>query len=70
MFQGDADSPELVAPPPFRDALQNAGKDVTLALVPGAGPAFDQETSGVLTPAGKQAAEQVLEWLQARVPPK
>jgi acetyl esterase/lipase len=71
LFQGDADSPELVASATaFRDALQTAGKDVTLTLVPGAGPRFDQETSGVLTPAGKQAAEQVLEWLQARFPPK
>jgi acetyl esterase/lipase len=70
LFQGDADSPELVASATaFRDALQGAGKDVTLTLVPGAGPRFDQETSGALTPAGKQAAQQVLEWLQARFPP-
>ncbi len=70
LLQGDADSPELVASATaFRDALQGAGKDVTLTLVPGAGPRFDQETSGVLTPAGRQAAEQVLEWLQARFPP-
>ena len=40
-----------------------------MTLVPGAGPGFDQETSGALTPAGQQAAEQVLEWLQARFPP-
>ena len=71
LFQGDADSPELVSSATaFRDALQNAGKDVTLALVPGAGPAFDQDKSGALTPAGKQAAQQVLEWLQASFPPK
>ncbi len=70
LFQGDADSPELVASATaFRDALQGAGKDVTLTLVPEGGPRFDQETSGVLTRAGKQAAEQVLEWLQARFPP-
>jgi acetyl esterase/lipase len=42
----------------FRDALQGAGKDVTLTLVPGAGGAFDQ-----------QAAQQALEWLEARFPP-
>jgi acetyl esterase/lipase len=42
----------------FRDALQSAWKDVTLTLIPGAGSAFDQ-----------QAAQQVLEWLQARFPP-
>jgi acetyl esterase/lipase len=70
LFQGDADSPGLVASATaFRDALQGTGKDVTLTLVPGAGPRFDQETSGALTPAGKQAAEQALEWLEARFPP-
>jgi acetyl esterase/lipase len=70
LYQGDADSPELVASASaFRDALQNAGKDVTLTLVPGAGSGFDQEASGALTPAGQQAAQQVLEWLQARFPP-
>jgi acetyl esterase/lipase len=42
----------------FRDALQSAGKDVTLTLVPAAGGAFDQ-----------QAAQQALEWLEARFPP-
>jgi acetyl esterase/lipase len=71
LFQGDADSPELGASAiAFRDALQGAGKDVTLTLVPGAGPRFDQETSGALTPAGKQAAQQVLEWLEARFRPR
>ena len=70
LFQGDADSPELVASATaFRDALEGAGKDVTLTLVPGAGPRFDQESSGALTPAGKQAAQQALEWLEARFPP-
>ena len=67
LFQGDADSPELVASATaFRDALQ--GKDVTLSVVPGAGSRFDRETSGALTPAGKQAAQQVQEWLGARFP--
>jgi acetyl esterase/lipase len=70
LYQGDADSPEFVASASaFRDALQNAGKDVTLTNVPGAGSGFDQEASGALTPAGQQAAQQVLEWLQARFPP-
>jgi acetyl esterase/lipase len=70
LFQGDADSPELVASATaFRDALQGAGKDVTLTLVPGAGSRFDRETSGALTPAGKQAAQEVLDWLTARFPP-
>jgi acetyl esterase/lipase len=70
LFQGDADTPELVASATaFHDALQNAGKDVTLTLVPGARSGFDQDASGALTPAGQQAAQQVLEWLQARFPP-
>jgi acetyl esterase/lipase len=70
LFQGDADSPELVASATaFRDALQGAGKDVTLTLVDGAEHDFDQNISGVLTPEGKQVAQQVLEWLQARFPP-
>ena len=42
----------------FRDALQSAGKDVTLTVTPGAGNAFDE-----------QNAQQVLAWLQARFPP-
>ena len=71
LLQGDADSPEVVASATaFRDALQSAGKDVTLTLVPGAGPRFDLETSGALTPAGKQAAQQVVDWLGARFPSK
>jgi acetyl esterase/lipase len=71
LFQGDADSPEVVASATqFRDELQGAGKDVTLTLVPGAHSAFDQETSGALTPAGKQAAQQALDWLGARFPSK
>jgi acetyl esterase/lipase len=70
LYQGDADDPDLVASATaFRDALQNAGKDVTLTLVAGARSGFDQEASGALTPAGQQAAQQVLAWLQARFPP-
>jgi acetyl esterase/lipase len=70
LFQGEADNPEQVASATaFRDALQNTGKDVTLTIVPGARSGFDQEASGALTPAGQQAAQQVLEWLQARFPP-
>jgi acetyl esterase/lipase len=69
LVQGDADNDEFVASATaFRDALQNAGKDVTLELVAGAGRDFDQDTSGTLTPAGKQAAQQVLDWLAARFP--
>ena len=71
LVQGDGDNEEFVASATaFRDALQGAGKDVTLTVVPGARSAFDQETSGALTPEGKQAAQQVLEWLDARFPAK
>src|SRR5205823_381888 len=71
LVQGDGDNEEFVASAmQFRDALQSAGKDVTLIPVAGVRHDFDQETSGALTPEGKQVAEQVLEWLQARFPPK
>ena len=70
LFQGDADNDEFVASASaFLDALQAAGKDVTLALWAGGGHDFDQDTSGALTSAGKQAAQQVLDWLAARFPP-
>src|SRR5439155_25401350 len=70
LVQGDADNQDYVASATaLSDALQSAGKDVTLTLVPGAQSAFDQGTSGALTPAGKQSAQQVLEWLAARFPP-
>ena len=70
LVQGDADNQELVASATaFRDALQTASKDVTLTLVRGASGGFDQDASGALTPAGKQAAQQVLDWLAMRFPP-
>jgi len=69
LYAGELDNPAVQSATSFRDALQGAGKDVTLTLVPGAGPSFDQEKSGALTPAGQEAAQQVLEWLQARFPP-
>jgi acetyl esterase/lipase len=70
LYTGQEDDPAVVqSATSFRDALQSAGKDVTLTLVPGAGPSFDQAPSGALTPAGQQAAQQVLAWLQARFPP-
>lgn len=66
---GESDSADLVASATaFRDALQGAGKDATLNLVPGAGPDFDQDTTGALTPAGQPVAQQVLDWLNARFP--
>jgi acetyl esterase/lipase len=68
---GGVDNPDPVGQEgTFSDALQGAGKDVTLSVVPGASPYFDQDKSGALTPAGQQAAQQVLEWLGARFPSK
>ena len=70
IVQGDADEPETVtSATQFDDALRGSGKDATLSVVPGAGASFDQEKSGELTPAGQQAAQQVLDWLNARLPP-
>jgi acetyl esterase/lipase len=69
LYAGEQDDAAVKSATSFRDALQNAGKDVTLTLVPGASSGFDQEKSGALTPAGQQAAQQALEWLQARFPP-
>lgn len=71
LYVGEQEDPAVVqSATSFRDALQGAGKDVTLRVVPGAGASFDQSPSGALTPAGKQAAQQVLDWLQARFPPR
>ena len=69
LYAGEQDDAAVQSATSFRDALQSAGKDVTLTLVPGASSGFDQEKSGALTPAGQQAAQQVLEWLRARFPP-
>ena len=54
----NGDAPTAQSAAAFRDALQSAGKDVTLTPAPGAGGAFDQ-----------QVAQQVLDWLAARFPP-
>jgi acetyl esterase/lipase len=67
LVQGDADQPELVdSATKFHAALQAAGKDATLTPVPGAGHGFDQQKSGALTPAGREAGDGVLAWLGAR----
>lgn len=69
LVQGDADQPELVdSATKFHTALQAAGKDATLTLPPGAGRGFDQQRSGALTPAGREAADGVRAWLAARFP--
>jgi acetyl esterase/lipase len=71
LVQGEANQADLVdSATKFRDALENGGKDVTLSLVPGAGPNFDQNDSGALTPAGREAAQAVVAWLAARFAPK
>jgi acetyl esterase/lipase len=53
----NGDAPANQSATSFRDALQSVGKDVTLTVAPGAGGGFDE-----------QAAQQVLEWLEARSP--
>jgi acetyl esterase/lipase len=70
VVQGDADEPEVVASATqFVDALGAAGKDATLSAVAGADAGFDRDGSGALTPAGQQAAQQIVDWLAARSPP-
>src|SRR5262249_55997220 len=56
LYAGELDNPAVQSATSFRDALQGAGKDVTLTLVPRAGPSFDRETSGALTPTAQRAA--------------
>jgi acetyl esterase/lipase len=59
LLYADEDDPDArQSATSFRDALQSAGKDVTLTMAPRAGGAFDQ-----------QVAQQVLEWLEERFPP-
>jgi acetyl esterase/lipase len=71
LVQGGGDAAEFVeSATQFRDALESAGKDVTLTLVPEANSAFDQDTSGALTPEGREIAAEVLAWLAARFPPR
>jgi acetyl esterase/lipase len=70
LVQGNSEQPDLVdSATKFRDALQGAGKDVTLTFVPEAAKGFDQDKTGALTLAGQRVAPQVLDWLQARFPP-
>jgi acetyl esterase/lipase len=58
LVQGDDDAPEVVqSAAAFRDALQSAGKDVTLNVVAGAPSGFDE-----------QVAQQVVDWLAERFP--
>lgn len=66
LFHGDADTKAPVKQSiQFNQALQNAGKDSTLIVVPGADHSFDRaKTAGrPLTPEGQQAASQILAWL-------
>jgi acetyl esterase/lipase len=58
LYAAEDDAAATQSAASFRDALQSAGKDVTLTPTPAAGSAFDEQT-----------AQQVLDWLQARFPP-
>jgi acetyl esterase/lipase len=58
LYAAEDDAAATQSATSFRDALQSAGKDVTLTPTPAAGGTFDEET-----------APQVLDWLQARFPP-
>jgi acetyl esterase/lipase len=70
ILYGDAaDADVVTSATQFGDALQAAGKDVTVSVLSGAGSNVDQEKSGELTPAGQQAAQQVLDWLATRFAP-
>ena len=69
LFQGDAD--ELVPvgqATEFGDALTAAGKNATVAIVPGADHGFDREKRD-LTPEGEAAFAQILDWLAQEFPP-
>jgi acetyl esterase/lipase len=69
LVQGNSEQSALVdSASKFHDALERAGKDVTLTIVPEEGPRFDQESSGALTPAGRGIAQSVVDWLAARFP--
>jgi acetyl esterase/lipase len=70
LFEGDGseDRDSAGRGATFNEALQSAGKDVTLTMVPGATSAFE-DTSGRLTPTGREAAQAVVDWLATRFPP-
>ena len=52
----------------FAAALEAAGKDVTTKILPGVDHGFDVEDGGALTPAGREIAQTVLDWLDWQVP--
>ncbi len=52
----------------FASALEDAGVDVTTEIVPGADHGFDVVDGGGLTPAGREMAGIVLDWLEAHFP--
>jgi acetyl esterase/lipase len=58
LYAAEDDAAATQSATSFRDALQAAGKDVTLTSTPAPRTAFDEQT-----------APQVLDWLQARFPP-
>jgi acetyl esterase/lipase len=68
LFQGDADQlVPVTQASAFADALDAAGKDATLVVVPGAEHGFDRE-GRQLTPEGEQALADILDWLAENFP--
>jgi acetyl esterase/lipase len=66
LFHGDADTTAPVAQTRnFGAALDEAGKDVEVVIVAGAGHSFDRakKPGRPLTAEGEQAAETILDWL-------
>lgn len=68
LFQGDADQlVPVTQASEFADALNAAGKDATLVVLPGADHGFDR-AGRQLTPEGEAALADALEWLAQRFP--
>lgn len=51
----------------FGAALEAAGVDVTVELLPGEGHAFDLDEDGSLSPRGEALVPDVLAWIESRV---
>ncbi len=67
LFHGDADKIPVAASQDFADALEASGTDAEVVVVPGGGHSFDKDRGPggvVLSPAGLDAAEQCLAWIE------
>jgi acetyl esterase/lipase len=64
LFHGETDPLPVRFSTTFADELRSVGKDAEMVVVPGATHGFDWE-HGKITPEGRIAAKQVLDWLQA-----